>query len=240
MLGADSVIDLDGEIISKPKSREEAFNILKKMNGKSHFLISSVCISQNGNMIWNYTDQAELVMKELAIEIVKDGEGATKIIKLTVVNSKNLLLAHEILKRVSNSLLVKTAMFGQDSNWGRIIASLGSINSKYINPNKVNLYINNILCFKNGVSVETNNSKLKKSMLKKNTRFQIAMYTDFYRFWSPKTNPKSTPKMTFSRLRADIAKVRFVSLYAIRIGGPALRKTTKIDQKNDQKNVLKR
>ena len=63
VLGADSVIDLDGEIISKPKSREEAFNILKKMSGKSHFLISSVCISKKGNMIWNYTDKAELVMK---------------------------------------------------------------------------------------------------------------------------------------------------------------------------------
>ena len=63
VLGADSVIDLDGEIISKPKSREEAFNILKKMRGKSHFLISSVCISKKGNMIWNYTDKAELVMK---------------------------------------------------------------------------------------------------------------------------------------------------------------------------------
>ncbi|WP_075520786.1 Maf family protein [Candidatus Pelagibacter communis] len=64
VLGADSVIDLDGEIISKPKSREEAFNILKKMSGKSHFLISSVCISKMGNMIWNYTDKAELVMKD--------------------------------------------------------------------------------------------------------------------------------------------------------------------------------
>ena len=63
VLGADSVIDLDGQIISKPKTREEAFNILKKMNGKSHFLISSVCISKKGNMIWNYTDKAELVMK---------------------------------------------------------------------------------------------------------------------------------------------------------------------------------
>ena len=63
VLGADSVIDLDGQIISKPKSRKEAFNILKKMNGKSHFLISSVCISKKGNMIWNYTDKAELVMK---------------------------------------------------------------------------------------------------------------------------------------------------------------------------------
>ena len=64
VLGADSVIDLNGQIISKPKTREEAFNILKKMNGKSHFLISSVCISKKGNMIWNYTDKAELVMKD--------------------------------------------------------------------------------------------------------------------------------------------------------------------------------
>ena len=64
VLGADSVIDLDGEIISKPKSREEAFNILKKLSGKTHFLISSVCISKKGNMIWNYTDKAELVMKD--------------------------------------------------------------------------------------------------------------------------------------------------------------------------------
>ena len=65
VLGADSIIDLGGEIISKPRSREEALNILKKMNGKSHFLISSVCISKMGNMIWNYTDKAELVMKNL-------------------------------------------------------------------------------------------------------------------------------------------------------------------------------
>ena len=64
VLGADSVIDLNGEIISKPKSREEALNILKKMRGKSHFLISSVCISKGGNMIWNHTDKAKLVMKD--------------------------------------------------------------------------------------------------------------------------------------------------------------------------------
>ena len=63
VLGADSVIDLSGEIISKPKSREEAFDILRRMNGKSHFLISSVCISKKGNMIWNYTDKAKLTMK---------------------------------------------------------------------------------------------------------------------------------------------------------------------------------
>ena len=63
VLGADSVIDLDGELISKPKSRNEALNILKKLNGKKHYLISSVCISKNGNMAWNYTDKASLIMK---------------------------------------------------------------------------------------------------------------------------------------------------------------------------------
>ena len=66
VLGADSVIDLDGELISKPNSREEAMVILKKLNGKSHFLISSVCISKNGLMIWNYTDKATLQMKNFS------------------------------------------------------------------------------------------------------------------------------------------------------------------------------
>ncbi|MDA9933961.1 Maf family nucleotide pyrophosphatase [Candidatus Pelagibacter sp.] len=63
VIGADSVIDLDGELISKPSSREEAMIILKKLNGKKHSLISSVCISKNGTMIWNCTDKAELTMK---------------------------------------------------------------------------------------------------------------------------------------------------------------------------------
>ena len=65
VLGADSVIDLTGELISKPESREEALNILKKLNGKKHSLISSVCISKNGAMIWNHTDSSELKMKNL-------------------------------------------------------------------------------------------------------------------------------------------------------------------------------
>ena len=65
VLGADSVIDLNGELISKPESREEAFTILKKLNGKKHYLVSSVCISRNGSMIWNYTDKATLTMKNL-------------------------------------------------------------------------------------------------------------------------------------------------------------------------------
>ena len=63
VLGADSVIDLDGELISKPENRQEAMKILRKLNGKSHYLISSVCVSKNGSMIWNYTDKATLIMK---------------------------------------------------------------------------------------------------------------------------------------------------------------------------------
>ena len=63
VLGADSVIDLEGELISKPKSRDEAIKILKKLNGKVHYLISSVCISKDGVMVWNYTDRAKLTMK---------------------------------------------------------------------------------------------------------------------------------------------------------------------------------
>ena len=64
VLGADSVIDLDGELISKPQDRKEALLILKKLNGKEHYLISSVCISKNGSMIWHYTDKAKLKMKK--------------------------------------------------------------------------------------------------------------------------------------------------------------------------------
>ena len=71
VIGADSVIDLDGELISKPRSREEAMIILKKLNGKPHFLISSVCISKNGSMIWNYTDKAILTMKNLSEDQLK-------------------------------------------------------------------------------------------------------------------------------------------------------------------------
>ena len=71
VLGADSVIDLDGELISKPESREEALLILKKLNGKKHNLISSVCISKNGSMMWNYTDKAELTMKKFSEENLK-------------------------------------------------------------------------------------------------------------------------------------------------------------------------
>ena len=82
VLGADSVIDLDGELISKPENRDQALNILKKLNGRKHHLISSVCISKNGSMIWNYTDKAELTMKKMSDEELK--------IYLSKINDKTL------------------------------------------------------------------------------------------------------------------------------------------------------
>ena len=72
VLGADSVIDLEGDIISKPSDRDEAIKILKRLNGKKHYLISSVCISKNGSMIWNYTDKASLTMKKMSEEEIKE------------------------------------------------------------------------------------------------------------------------------------------------------------------------
>ena len=71
VLGADSVIDLNGTLISKPTSREEALEILKKLNGQKHQLISSVCISHNGSMIWNFTDSSNLTMKKLNLDEIK-------------------------------------------------------------------------------------------------------------------------------------------------------------------------
>ena len=72
VLGADSVIDLNGEIISKPATREEALKILNKLNGKQHYLISSACISKNGSMVWNYSDKAALTMKEMTQKELQD------------------------------------------------------------------------------------------------------------------------------------------------------------------------
>ena len=72
VIGADSVIDINGELISKPNNREEALQILKKLNGKMHHLISSVCVSRNGSMIWNYTDKAALTMKNMSDQQLKE------------------------------------------------------------------------------------------------------------------------------------------------------------------------
>jgi len=71
VLGADSVIDLNNKIISKPRNRDEALKILKELNGKTHYLISSVCISKNGSMLWNYSDKASLTMKKMSDEELK-------------------------------------------------------------------------------------------------------------------------------------------------------------------------
>ena len=72
VLGADTVIDINKELVSKPRDREEALEILRKLNGKTHYLISSVCISKNGSMIWNYTDKAALTMKDLSVKELKE------------------------------------------------------------------------------------------------------------------------------------------------------------------------
>ena len=88
VLGADSVIDLNGELISKPENRKEAIEILKKLNGKTHLLISSVCISKNGSMIWNYTDKAKLTMKNFSeneLEEYLSKKGITFFLNGTVI-----------------------------------------------------------------------------------------------------------------------------------------------------------
>ena len=72
MIGADSVIDLNGKVISKPTDRNQAYEILKSLNGKTHYLISSVCISKGGNMIWNFTDRASLTMKSMTEKEMKE------------------------------------------------------------------------------------------------------------------------------------------------------------------------
>jgi glutamate N-acetyltransferase/amino-acid N-acetyltransferase len=105
--------------------------------------------------------------------IVKDGEGATKIIELNIINSKSLMSAQKISRKISHSLLVKTAMYGQDPNWGRIIASLGSVDDLALNISKVKLLINDILCFSNGVPKDNGSKKLANSMKKNNIKIII-------------------------------------------------------------------
>ena len=86
VLGADSIIDYNGNIISKPSNREEALAILKKLNGQKHYLISSVCISKNGSMLWNYTDKAVLTMKQMTDEELKSYLSRIKDSKLYAYN----------------------------------------------------------------------------------------------------------------------------------------------------------
>ena len=113
VLGADSVIDLNGELISKPDNREEALEILRKLNGKKHYLISSVCISKNGSMVWNHTDKATLTMKKMnddeAIEYLSSlrqiGRWSAEMILLFTYNRSNIWPIQDIglLRAISNN-----------------------------------------------------------------------------------------------------------------------------------------
>ncbi|MDC0449315.1 Maf family protein [Pelagibacteraceae bacterium] len=110
VLGADSVISLNNKLINKPKSREEAFEILKQLNGSVHFLITSVCISKNGAMIWNFTDQSELKMKKLS------NENLTSYLKKV---STETLLAYGVYQIESGGLELFEAVKGdRDSIMG--------------------------------------------------------------------------------------------------------------------------
>ena len=140
-------------------------------------------MSTNDTVVFSSTGNIQLNMKNKSVEsnfiscasdffirlsslIVKDGEGATKFVKLNVINAKSLILAQEVSRKLSSSILVKTAMFGEDPNWGRIIASIGSIKSSNIKPLSIRLIINNILCFKNGIPLDNGSKRLEKSMQK--------------------------------------------------------------------------
>ena len=108
--------------------------------------------------------------------IIEDGEGATKIIKITIHKSYNSLQAKKIAYSLANSNLIKTAMYGADPNWGRIIARLGSINNLNYDENKVHLKINNKIIFENGLqSKKCNLKQLNKSMMKKNITIDLYM-----------------------------------------------------------------
>ena len=132
----------------------------------------------------------------LASLIVKDGEGATKFIKLSVINAKSIALAQEISKKLSRSILVKTAMFGEDPNWGRIIASIGSIESSNIKPDNIKLSINNILCFKNGISLDNGSKTLEKSMRKNTIEIKVDL-----------NNGKHKQTMYFCDLSHDYVRI---------------------------------
>lgn len=114
---------------------------------------------------------------ELASQIVRDGEGSTKVIELNINNCKTKTLANEISLKISNSLLVKTAMYGSDPNWGRIVASLGSVDSPDIDIKKIRLFINDLLVFKNGIPVDQGSQRLKKTMKNKNIKISIDLST---------------------------------------------------------------
>ncbi len=127
----------------------------------------------NQKILTKFLECASDFFITLSSLIVKDGEGATKVIELNVINSKSLTAAQQISRKISHSLLVKTAMYGEDPNWGRIIASLGSLNDLTIDISKVKLFINDILCFSDGIPKDAGSKKLSQSMKKNNIKIII-------------------------------------------------------------------
>jgi len=119
-----------------------------------------------------FKNALSLVMKDLAKKIVLDGEGATKLIELKVINAKNKVDAKKLAFKVANSNLFKTAMFGQDLNWGRINVAMGSVDCDF-DPEKVDIYIGDVLIVKNGMGVEFDRIYTEKLMKEKEVKFTV-------------------------------------------------------------------
>ncbi len=119
-----------------------------------------------------FKNALSLVMKDLAKKIVLDGEGATKLIELKVINAKNKVDAKKLALAVANSNLFKTAMFGQDLNWGRINVAMGSVDCDF-DPEKVDIYIGDVLIVKNGMGVEFDRIYTEKLMKEKEVKFTV-------------------------------------------------------------------
>lgn len=119
-----------------------------------------------------FKNALSLVMKDLAKKIVLDGEGATKLIELKVINAKNKVDAKKLALAVANSNLFKTAMFGQDLNWGRINVAMGSVDCDF-DPEKVDIYIGDVLIVKNGMGVEFDRVYTEKLMKEKEVKFTV-------------------------------------------------------------------
>jgi len=119
-----------------------------------------------------FKNALSLVMKDLAKKIVLDGEGATKLIELKVINAKNKVDAKKLALAVANSNLFKAAMFGQDLNWGRINAAMGSVDCDFA-PEKVDIYIGDVLIVKNGMGVEFDRIYTEKLMKEKEVKFTV-------------------------------------------------------------------
>ncbi len=137
---------------------------------------SGIFIKDKKNKYYKkFRDAFSFVMKDLAKKIVLDGEGATKLIKIKIINSKNIISAKKLALKVANSNLFKSAMFGQDLNWGRINAALGSADSAdcIFDTDKVDIYIEDVLIVRNGMGIDFDKVKTKRIMKEKEINFTI-------------------------------------------------------------------